>query len=219
MIDRNDDDPRRRRWEHGRRGAGAALALAAAISRRGSCGLWEAWGVIERSSPTPHALAAAASGDRRPALLEERYGPAMDRALVLAEGAARAGEVPVGAVVLDAGGEVLAEAANARETGHDPTAHAEIRALRAAGRALGRSHLDGCSLVVTLEPCTMCAGAIQLARLARVVLAAWEPRTGACGSIRDVLRDPRANHRVEVIAGLRSEVSAALLRDFFAPRR
>lgn len=218
MIDRNDDDPRRRRWEHGRRGAGAALALAAAISRRGSCGLWEAWAVIERSSPTP-ALAAAASGDRRPALLEERYGPAMDHALVLAEGAARAGEVPVGAVVLDAGGEVLAEAANARETGHDPTAHAEIRALRAAGRALGRSHLDGCSLVVTLEPCTMCAGAIQLARLARVVLAAWEPRTGACGSIRDVLRDPRVNHRVEVIAGLRSEVSAALLRDFFAPRR
>ncbi len=181
--------------------------------------MWDAWGVTDRSSPAPRALAGAASGDRRPALLEERYGAAMDRALALAEWAARAGEVPVGAVVLDAGGEVLAEAANARQAECDPTAHAEMRALRAAGRALGDSHLDGCSLVVTLEPCTMCAGAIQLARLARVVLAAWEPRTGACGSIRDVLRDPRANHRVEVVAGLRAEASAALLRDFFAPRR
>nr|WP_051000563.1 nucleoside deaminase [Actinomyces timonensis] len=143
----------------------------------------------------------------------------MDRALALARVAGREGEVPVGAVVLDPGGRVLAEAANAREAERDPTAHAEIRALRAAGRALEGSHLDGCSLVVTLEPCTMCAGAIQLARLARVVLAAWEPRTGACGSIRDVLRDPRANHRVEVVAGLRADASAALLTDFFAPRR
>ena len=143
----------------------------------------------------------------------------MDRALALARAAGREGEVPVGAVVLDPGGRVLAEAANAREAERDPTAHAEIRALRAAGRALEGSHLDGCSLVVTLEPCTMCAGAIQLARLARVVLAAWEPRTGACGSIRDVLRDPRANHRVEVVAGLRADASAALLTDFFAPRR
>ena len=143
----------------------------------------------------------------------------MARALELARAAGESGEVPVGAVVLSPEGTVLAEAANAREAERDPTAHAEIRALRAAGRALGDSHLDGCSLVVTLEPCTMCAGAIQLARLARVVLAAWEPRTGACGSIRDVLRDPRANHRVEVVAGLRADASAALLTDFFAPRR
>lgn len=152
-------------------------------------------------------------------LTEERYGPAMGRALELARAAGERGEVPVGAVVLAPDGYVLAQAANAREGEHDPTAHAEIRALRAAGAALGDSHLDGCTLVVTLEPCTMCAGAIQLARLARVVLGAWEPRTGACGSVRDVLRDPRANHQVEVLAGLRAGESEALLREFFAGRR
>ena len=149
-------------------------------------------------------------------LTEVRYGDAMDRALALAAAAGRAGEVPVGAVVLGPDGGVLAEAANARQSACDPTAHAEVLALRAAGAALGDSHLDGCELVVTLEPCTMCAGAIQLARLARVVLAAWEPRTGACGSVRDVLRDPRANHRV---AGVRERESEALLRGFFAERR
>ncbi|PZU32054.1 MAG: tRNA-specific adenosine deaminase [Actinomyces sp.] len=152
-------------------------------------------------------------------LTEVRYGDAMDRALALAAAAGRAGEVPVGAVVLGPDGGVLAEAANARQSACDPTAHAEVLALRAAGAALGDSHLDGCELVVTLEPCTMCAGAIQLARLARVVLAAWEPRTGACGSVRDVLRDPRANHRVEVVAGVRERESEALLRGFFAERR
>jgi len=102
---------------------------------------------------------------------------------------------------------------------HAPTAHAEILALRAAGTALGDSQLEGCSLVVTLEPCTMCAGAIRLARVVRVVFAAWEPRTGACGSVRDVLRDPRANHRVEVVSGLRERESEALLRRFFVERR
>lgn len=152
-------------------------------------------------------------------LVDERYGAAMDRALDLARAAGESGEVPVGAVVLAPDGRVLAEAANAREAEHDPTAHAEIRALRAAGAALGDSHLDGCTLVVTLEPCTMCAGAIQLARLAAVVLGAWEPRTGACGSVRDVLRDPRANHRVTVLAGLRAAESESLLRTFFSERR
>ncbi|WP_390881960.1 nucleoside deaminase [Actinomyces radicidentis] len=152
-------------------------------------------------------------------LTEERYGAAMDRALDLAREAAGRGEVPVGAVVLGPDGVVLAEAANAREERRDPTAHAEVRALRAAGAALGDSHLDGCTLVVTLEPCTMCAGAIQLARVERVVLGAWEPRTGACGSVRDVLRDPRANHRVEVVAGLRATEASALLEEFFAGRR
>ena len=152
-------------------------------------------------------------------LLDARYGGAMGRALALAAAAGRAGEVPVGAVVLGPDGGVLAEAANARQSACDPTAHAEVLALRAAGAALGDSRLDGCELVVTLEPCTMCAGAIQLARLARVVLAAWEPRTGACGSVRDVLRDPRANHRVEVVAGVRERESEALLRGFFAERR
>ena len=144
---------------------------------------------------------------------------AMVRALELARSAGRAGEVPVGAVILSPEGAVVAEAANARQTQHDPTAHAEIRALRAAGAALGDSHLDGCTLVVTLEPCTMCAGAIVLARVARLVLGAWEPRTGACGSVRDVVRDARANHRVEVRAGLRAQESQALLTDFFSDRR
>jgi len=152
-------------------------------------------------------------------LVDERYGAAMDRALDLARVAGESGEVPVGAVVLAPDGRVLSEAANAREAEHDPTAHAEIRALRAAGAALGDSHLDGCTLVVTLEPCTMCAGAIQLARIAAVVLGAWEPRTGACGSVRDVLRDPRANHRVTVLAGLRAAESESLLRTFFSERR
>ena len=155
----------------------------------------------------------------RSGLIEARYGAAMDRALTLAAGAGRAGEVPVGAVVLGPDGEALAEAANARQAACDPTAHAEVLALRAAGAALGDSHMDGCELVVTLEPCTMCAGAIQLARLVRVVFAVWEPKTGACGSVRDVLRDPRANHRVEVVAGVRERESEALLRRFFAERR
>lgn len=144
---------------------------------------------------------------------------AMVRALELARAAGAAGEVPVGAVVLSPEGAVLAEAANAREAEHDPTAHAEIRVLRAAGATLGDSHLDGCTLVVTLEPCTMCAGAIVLARVARLVLGAWEPRTGACGSVRDVVRDARANHQVEVRAGLRAQESQDLLTAFFADRR
>ena len=152
-------------------------------------------------------------------MTEDRYGAAMGRALELARRAAERGEVPVGAVVLGPDGGAIAEAANARESQCDPTAHAEILALRAAGAALGDSHLDGCALVVTLEPCTMCAGAIRLARVVRVVFAAWEPRTGACGSVRDVLRDPRANHRVEVVSGLRERESEALLRRFFVERR
>ena len=155
----------------------------------------------------------------RGGLIEARYGTAMDRALALAADAGRTGEVPVGAVVLGPDGEALAEAANARQAACDPTAHAEVLVLRAAGAALGDSHLDDCELVVTLEPCTMCAGAIQLARLARVVFAVWEPKTGACGSVRDVLRDPRANHRVEVVAGVRERESEALLRRFFVERR
>ena len=108
------------------------------------------------------------------------------------------------------------EAPEACPLSRDTTLTGVSRPMRAA---LRDSHLDGCELVVTLEPCTMCAGAIQLARLARVVLAAWEPRTGACGSVRDVLRDPRANHRVEVVAGVRERESEALLRGFFAERR
>lgn len=152
-------------------------------------------------------------------ILEERYGAAMRRALALASAAGESGEVPVGAVLLDPNGRIVAESVNTREAEHDPTGHAEIRALRAAGAALGDSHLDGCTLVVTLEPCTMCAGAIQLARLERVIFAAWEPKTGACGSMRDVLRDPRANHQVEVVPRLYQAESETLLRKFFAQRR
>ncbi len=143
----------------------------------------------------------------------------MARALELAAAAGSRGEVPVGAVVLGADGQVLAEAANACEAECDPTAHAEVRALRAAGAVLADARLQGCTLVVTLEPCTMCAGALVLARVARLVLGAWEPRTGACGSVRDVVRDARANHQVEVRAGVREEESAALLEEFFSRRR
>lgn len=152
-------------------------------------------------------------------ILEERYGVAMRRALTLASTAGESGEVPVGAVLLDPSGRMVTEGVNAREAKHDPTGHAEIRALRAAGAALGDSHLDGCTLVVTLEPCTMCAGAIQLARVERVVFAAWEPKTGACGSMRDVLRDPRANHQVEVVPGLYQAEAEDLLQGFFAGLR
>jgi tRNA(adenine34) deaminase len=129
------------------------------------------------------------------------------------------GDVPVGAVVLGPSGEVVGVGRNAREAGGDPTAHAEILALRAASAALGRWRLDDCCLVVTLEPCTMCAGAVVLARIPRLVLGAWDPKAGATGSIRDVVRDSRLNHRVEVVAGVLEADSAALLRDFFADRR
>ena len=177
----------------------------------GQTGVARGWagGAVVGSAASPAATPAAT-----PAI-----DAAMVRALELARAAGEVGEVPVGAVVLSPDGTVLAEAANAREAEHDPTAHAEIRALRAAGAALGDSHLDGCTLVVTLEPCTMCAGAIVLARVARLVLGAWEPRTGACGSVRDVVRDTRSNHQVEVRAGLRAQQSQDLLTAFFVDRR
>src|SRR6266487_380003 len=113
----------------------------------------------------------------------------MAAALGVARAAMAAGEVPVGAVVLDASGAVIASAHNEREASDDPTAHAEVLALRRAGAALGTWHLAGCTLAVTLEPCTMCAGALVLARVARLVFGAWEPRTGAVGSLWDVVRD------------------------------
>lgn len=145
----------------------------------------------------------------------------MGRALDAARSAAGAadGDVPVGAVVLDAGGAVLAQAANERESAHDPTAHAEILALRAAGAALGSWRLTGATLVVTLEPCTMCAGAAVLARVDRIVFGAWDPRGGAVGSLWDVVRDRRLNHRPEVVPGVRAEECSALLDEFFAARR
>lgn len=143
----------------------------------------------------------------------------MAAALHVARSAPSSGEVPVGAVVFDPSGAVLASAHNQREAAHDPTAHAEVVALRAAGAALGTWQLAGCTLAVTLEPCTMCAGAIVLGRIARLVFGAWDPKTGAVGSLWDVARDRRLNHRPEVVAGVREAECAALLAEFFAARR
>ena len=144
---------------------------------------------------------------------------AIGAALDVARSALTVGEVPVGAVVLDASGAVIASAHNERETSDDPTAHAEVLALRRAGAALRSWQLSGCTLAVTLEPCTMCAGASVLARVERVVFGAWDPKAGAAGSLWDVVRDRRLNHRPEVVAGVREAECSALLADFFADRR
>jgi tRNA(adenine34) deaminase len=141
------------------------------------------------------------------------------RALELAVVAPHTWDVPVGAVVVDADGIELAAACNAREALDDPTAHAEVLALRAAAAVRGEWRLDGCTLAVTVEPCTMCAGAIGLARVARVVFGAWEPRTGAAGSLWDVLRDRRLNHRPEVVGGVLEAECAALMESFFLLHR
>jgi tRNA(adenine34) deaminase len=141
------------------------------------------------------------------------------RALVLAAAAPRTGDVPIGAVVIDEDGRELAAACNGREAFDDPTAHAEVLALRAAAAVRGEWRLTGCTLAVTVEPCTMCAGAIGLARVDRVVFGAWEPKTGAAGSLWDVLRDRRLTHRPEVVGGVLEEECAALLEDFFSGHR
>jgi tRNA(adenine34) deaminase len=144
----------------------------------------------------------------------------MRAALEVAADAVRTGDVPIGAIVLAPSGQELARACNAREALGDPTAHAEIRALRAAARELGDSwRLTGCTLFVTVEPCTMCAGALVLARISRVVFGAWEPRTGAAGSLWDVVRDRRLNHRPEVVGGVLEDEAAALMEGFFRSRR
>jgi len=128
-------------------------------------------------------------------------------------------EVPVGAVVLDPSGRVIGSGFNERVTAADPTAHAEVLALRRAGAALGSWQLVGCTLAVTLEPCTMCAGALVLARVARLVFGAWDPKAGAVGSVWDVVRDRRLNHRPEVVSGVRAAECGALLEAFFAAKR
>ncbi|MEO5608116.1 MAG: nucleoside deaminase [Ornithinibacter sp.] len=143
----------------------------------------------------------------------------MGRALELAELAGRAGDVPVGAVVLDGSGHVVGEGRNLREVEGDPTAHAEVVAIRAAAATLGGWRLEGCTLVVTLEPCPMCAGAMMLARVDTVVFGAWDPKLGACGSVWDVPRDRRATHRAEVIGGVREEQCGELIRAFFGAHR
>ena len=142
----------------------------------------------------------------------------MTAALTEARAAAAFGDVPVGAVIVR-DGEVIARAANRTVRDQDPTAHAELLAIRAASALLGRWRLDDCTLYVTLEPCAMCAGAIVLARIARVVLGAWDEKAGMVGSVGDLLRHPRLNHRPEVASGVLEAESSALLREFFAERR
>ncbi len=146
------------------------------------------------------------------------FEPAMR--LAIAE-ARRAGgtDVPVGAVILDSAAAVIAKASNRREADGDPTAHAELVAMRSAAQVVGNWRLTGCTLVVTLEPCTMCAGAVTLARVDRLVFGAADPKAGAVGSLWDVVRDRRLNHHPEVIGGILAADCGALLRDFFIARR
>ncbi|GAA3024980.1 nucleoside deaminase [Actinokineospora globicatena] len=151
-------------------------------------------------------------------------GADLDRLVRAALDAARVapatGDVPIGAVVFGPDGEPLAAACNAREALGDPTAHAEVIALRAAAAVHGDGwRLTGCTLAVTVEPCTMCAGAAVLARVARVVFGAWEPKTGAVGSLWDVVRDRRLGHRPEVVGGVLEAECAALVAEFFAAKR
>ena len=142
----------------------------------------------------------------------------MQVALELAAQAAEAGEVPVGAVVVK-DGEIIGRGSNAPIGRHDPTAHAEIQAMREATQKLGNYRLVGCTLYVTLEPCAMCSGAIQHARIARLVYGASDPKTGACGSVIDLMNEPRLNHHTEVVSGVLAENCGAILSSFFAARR
>lgn len=147
--------------------------------------------------------------------MNEQYREAMGKALFLANRARETGDVPVGAVVVDEDGRIIGRGWNCREANHDPSGHAEIVALREAGRARGTWRLTGCTLIVTLEPCTMCAGAILASRIDRVVFGAWDPKAGAAGSLRDVLRDARMPHPTEVIGGVLAQEAAMQLRSFF----
>jgi len=142
----------------------------------------------------------------------------MDRAIELARGCLDHDDVPIGCVVVQ-GDRELAAAGNERELRQDPTAHAEVLALRAAAEALGSWRLEGCTLVVTLEPCAMCAGAIVLARVARLVVGAPDLKAGFTGSLGNIVQDPRLNHRAELVTGVQADASGALLRTFFRDRR
>ena len=159
-------------------------------------------------------------GGRQPAAVDRATDTELILlALALAARAAETGDVPIGAIVLSPDGVTVGEGWNAREATSDPTAHAEIVALRAAARSLDTWNLTGCTMAVTVEPCTMCAGAIVAARVAELVFGCWEPKTGAAGSLWDVLRDRRLAHRVEVRGGVLDEECAALIRQFFIERR
>jgi len=143
----------------------------------------------------------------------------MDSAIEIAKKAISTGDVPVGALVINSDGEIISTCANEREANNDPTAHAEIIAIRRAAEKLRSSRLDGCTLVVTLEPCAMCAGAISQARISHLIFGAWDQKAGAVGSIWDVIRDPRAIYKVDVTAGVREEACAELLTGFFKGQR
>lgn len=149
----------------------------------------------------------------------ERYAAWLGEALELAAASGGSEDVPVGALVVALDGSVVGRGHNVREERGDPTGHAEVVALRDAAEAVGTWRLDGCTLVVTLEPCVMCAGAAMAARVSRIVFGAWDPKAGACGSVWDLVRDPLALHRVDVVGGVRAKESAALLVDFFEGRR
>jgi tRNA(adenine34) deaminase len=149
----------------------------------------------------------------------EQWGAPMRAALEEARAALGTGDVPIGAVVVDGNGVVVGRGRNVREADADPTGHAEVVALREAARARGGWRLNGCTLVVTLEPCTMCAGALVLARVDRLVFGAYDDKAGAVGSLWDVVRDRRLNHRPEVVAGVLADESAALLDAFFRDQR
>ncbi|WP_369345481.1 nucleoside deaminase [Demequina maris] len=148
-----------------------------------------------------------------------RWDDAMGEALVQARAAREAGDVPVGAVVLSPEGDIIGTGHNRREAVHDPSAHAEVEAIRAAASSLGTWRLDGCTMVVTLEPCLMCAGAILQSRIPRLVLGAWDEKAGATGSQWDVVRDARIGAKVEVVSGVRAAECAELLTEFFEARR
>lgn len=142
----------------------------------------------------------------------------MGEAIAIAHGAVRTGDVPVGAIVLNQDGVVIGIGFNEREAKNDPTAHAEVVAIRNAASRLQNSRLDGCTLVVTLEPCAMCAGAIAQSRISHLIFGAWDEKAGAVGSVWDLLRDPRSIFNVEVTAGVRQAECAQLLKDFFSDK-
>ena len=142
----------------------------------------------------------------------------MGEAIAIAHGAVRTGDVPVGAIVLNKDGVVIGIGSNEREAKNDPTAHAEVVAIRNAALRLQNSRLDGCTLVVTLEPCAMCAGAIAQSRISQLIFGAWDEKAGAVGSVWDLLRDPRSIFNVEVTAGVREAECAQLLKDFFSDK-
>jgi len=143
----------------------------------------------------------------------------MDQAIEIARQAIATGDVPVGAIVVNKNGEIIGQGSNEREANNDPTAHAEIVAIRSAASRIENSRLDGCTLIVTLEPCAMCAGAIAQSRISNLIFGAWDEKAGAVGSVWDVIRDPRALYKINVTAGIRESECAKLLTVFFEGQR